>query len=294
MFYRMFLLVLLLALGSPERGAGLMTFDHGTITPEAAAAQEQAYGIKGLAALLANPQRSGSRWINGNETIYYAAGNAGMQQLIDGYARLRLRDHVIYLRPAAASSQPNLDLPTGNVQLNFVGGMARHFLREQHPAQTHEPSLTLCLEPEHYREQIKALRMPIHVVVFNSIEPGTATQSLPTPRKAYIAQVACAGESNSIETDRQINVTLWRQGEPEGLVVGQADMRGEFVAAFSEAEIAALSEGRMWLTGNAYRSGSFASPGDPHIPVENLAPIDDSHIGPRPTAILPLARMRVE
>ena len=56
---------------------------------------EQPGWAAGLVDVLGHDSRVYSIWVNGNENYYFDARPEQVKELIDGYSKIRLRDHVI-------------------------------------------------------------------------------------------------------------------------------------------------------------------------------------------------------
>ena len=65
-------------------------------------------------------------------------------------------------------------------------------------------------------------------------------------------------------------IALWEQDSPDGIRLAEVTTKGLLFAAFSEDELAALKQGRSWLTMTVGNQGAGAKKDDPRFPADQL------------------------
>lgn len=229
-----------------------MAFEHFGPDKEATA---QPHWQHGLVELVRYPARVYSIDINGNETYHYKASHQQIQEMIDLFSKMRLRDHHVVLssKPPQVTSFKK-DTIHYNVSLHAVNGIALWYAREQYSKGTPidlplSPRLTLYLNPDD--PAVQSLVWPKHLIIENQLG-GIEIPSLhlAPERKLYHGGFKFADESPSSDFVAQMNarITLWEQGYEHGINLSTVSNKGTYFCLLSDQEMAALREGSSHLT----------------------------------------------
>jgi len=233
---------------------------------------------KGLVELARHPSRVYSIWVNGNETFYFDATPVQTQELVDLFANSRLRDHLVVLKQPRTTVQTfgKQSIPY-NVSLQIVEGIALWHTRRQfingHPAPLPmTPVLTVYVDVVS-----KPLsRIPSHenIVIQNEIQGIEVPSPKKLPeRKTYHGAMEFKDGSplSDFVTQMQGQITLWEEGEAEGIKMDKVSNQGRFFCRFSDQEMQDLKSGESFLTWTIGNYLVKPTRQDQRFPIERLA-----------------------
>jgi hypothetical protein len=136
-----------------------------------------------------------------------------------------------------------------------------------------EPVVELTIYAGADRSLLQQLKLPDQAIVECAIEGVDLKGKQTKPQR----QVWCGAvqfddgqPANDWQHGVRNRVTLWEQGCPDGITLAEVTSKGLFRAAFSEDELAALKQGRSWLTIKAGNWGAVAEKDDPRFPADKL------------------------
>jgi len=209
----------------------------------------------GWASGLVEVPRHGSRvysiWVNGAEAFYFNAEMEGVADLVRSFSKIRLRDHIVEVK----AGEPEIKSLRGrafeyNVSFNVASGIALHRrFRKVVPAETFEPVLTVHVRNARERAALEALEWPDNVIIRNSVSGLSLTSQVQEPKRLlWYASVKFEDGTPAFARKMSTTVTLWEKGQSLGFDLGRVSYKGQFLAAFSDKEIARLKSGDMWLT----------------------------------------------
>ena len=125
----------------------------------------------GLTALLRHETRVYSIWVNGNENFYFQADTKQLNELIQLFSKLRLRDHQLAIKAGRAQRSPFRGAPIAyNVNLHVLSGIALAVHRQEGTASTFEPTLTLHLDPEEDAKLLRQISIPDNIILRNELK----------------------------------------------------------------------------------------------------------------------------
>lgn len=206
----------------------------------------------GMIDILDHDSRVYSIWVNGNENFYFAATPKEIQDLIELYSEIRLRDHVVVIKEGIPEvSSFGDDQIKYNVNFHYLGGIARSVRRGDAKAETYEPTLTIYVDPETQADLSQQIRIPSNVILKSDSDTweGGGRNTVPK-RELWYANIVFDDQepATDFESGLSTRVTLWEEGEEEGIRLGGVNRTGQFKTPFSEGEIARLKNGELWLT----------------------------------------------
>ena len=168
------------------------------------------------------------------------------------YSEIRLRDHVVWIKKGAPTVGTfNGEKIEYNVQLHFLEGIALHMTRAEGKAKTHEPYLTIHVDPKVDGAVLERLPLPENIILkgdFGKV-PVKGRKREPT-RKLWHAEVQFDDGAPAVDFEGgiQTEVAMWEEGEEHPIYLGKVNHEGFWNAAFSDAEIESLDRGEGWLT----------------------------------------------
>ena len=241
----------------------------------------------GTSEILSHASRVYSVGGNGDERTYFHSTPEQTAELIKAYSDMQLREHLLFVKRSASRK----DVKTfggvkveHNAQFQLFDGFARFRMRQEGKAETHEPTLTIYVDPAKPDDlvQLKKISVRDHVIVESEFEDWPKSKATREARRNWHATVQFrdGGPAVDFEGGVQTTVTLWERDWKRGIQLGQLSNKGKFRAAFSEREIEALKAKTAWLTltvGNYLKKANRDQ--DPILPWQNLA-LDEAEAPP--------------
>ena len=271
MIRRCFLVALLGCLCCARICLGLAEERVGPV-PDAVAQAEFPAGITNL---LRHESRVYSIWVNGNEHFHYQAGAKQVNELIQHFSKMQMRDHVLTIKAGRVQSTSfSGDSISYNVDLHVLGGIALAVHKQRGEPHTHEPTLTIHADPTKDADLLKELTLPDNIILKNEIASfprmGKATQPMREVRYAHVQfdnDTPAADFAHGVST----HVTLWAMGQEDGIRLGKVDHKGYFHAPFSAQEMKNFEEGRRWITLTVGNWATAAQRDHPRLDANKLA-----------------------
>jgi hypothetical protein len=229
---------------------------------------------KDIVELLRHRCRVYSIWVNGNEEFYFNATPEDVNELVTHFSRARMRDHEVMVaserRPVKTFNGDPIDY---NVSLQIVAGIALFMAREGRAGTELplEPRLTIRVGDN--VSLLEKVVWPENLAVTNEVAGLSVPSGRVRPkREVYYGRLEFADGSPPQEFVTGVNsrITLWEQGEPNGIEVGHVNNQGYFSVLLSEREMADLRAGRIWLTATIGNYLTEARKTDHRIPSESL------------------------
>lgn len=204
----------------------------------------------GIVGIPRHPSRVYSMWVSGNESFYFDCKVEEINELLAAFAKARIRDHIVQIRPGMAEATTFGDQKIAyNVKLQIVAGIALFFAREKTRDDLPlEPRLTILTGDD--PTLVDQLTWPENVIVETEI-PGVVVNphNRKPKRQRYYGLCELADGSPPVEFVKvKSEITLWEQEEPNGINVGSINNKGTFMVLLSDAELADLRQGKTWLT----------------------------------------------
>lgn len=229
-------------------------------------------GFKGIVEPLKHPSRVYSRWVNGNENFYFKATPDEINELLDLFSKVRMRDHEVWIKPGTetVTSFAN-DVFDYNVSLQIISGIALALHPDKDAAETFEPRLTIYVGND--LAMLKRLKLPDNAIVHCKIEGAEVKGKLAKPsRKNWYACVQFDDSTPAVDMEHGLRtqITLWEDAFTDGIPLGNVDRDGTFKAVFSEQELAELKSGKTWLTMTVGNQLTQPKTSDPKFPAALL------------------------
>lgn len=205
----------------------------------------------GIVELPRHPSRVYSYWVNGNENWYFMATSEQVNELITLFAKARMRDHEVWIKPNKPKVQSfNKQTIDCNVHLRILDGIALDVSRQEGAPDTFEPDLTIYVDGD--ATWVRDLQIPDNIILYSDID-GLVLKSKKTKpdRICMYGQVQLKGQDYYTEYQKggfAVRLTLWEKGINDGINVGQVDYKGYLKVPFSDEELASLMNGDSWLT----------------------------------------------
>ena len=213
---------------------------------------EQGGWAPGIIELFRHEARVYSVWVNGGEYVYFKADHTELQELVTHFANSRMRDHHIIISPETpAVSAFDKTKIAYNIKLEVLSGIALHFTRDKGGAETHEPTLTIYVDPATAVERLNGLKVPEHVILTNKLKDSPIKTSAVKPeRKLWHAEMRFDNDTPAVDFESGVStiLTYWEKESERGIEIGAVDHEGFFNAPFSEAEMEGLAQGDSWIT----------------------------------------------
>ncbi|MBN2183496.1 MAG: hypothetical protein JW715_16415 [Sedimentisphaerales bacterium] len=211
--------------------------------------------------------------VNGNENIYFKATIEEINEIISLFSKARMRDHIVRIRAGKGKTQTFQKIEIEyNVQLQIVGGIvlsvARENPRDDLPL---EPELTILTGDDN--SLLSKLKWPENLIVESEIPGVSINPDITEPKRdVYYGLCEFADGSPPVEFVKGVNsrVTLWEQGEPNGINIGRIDNKGYCKLLFSDTELDDLRKDKTWLTITIGNWLVEAKKNDMRLPVEML------------------------
>ena len=228
----------------------------------------------GLVNVVRHESRVYSFWVNAVDNFFFDAETEQIQELIDLYSRVRLRDHVIRIVNEGGQIQSfhgkKFDC---TVRLNVLAGGVSHPDQRESPHDTFEPVLTVYLGGLNVADFFEEMQIPGHVILETGLLDWSWFKGRSRPeRKDWFAKVQFDDGRPAADFEHRVRtkVVLWERGIEEGIHVGDVASNGQFKAPFSEEEIERLKSGNAWLTLNVGNNPEQVSRENERLGVESL------------------------
>ncbi|MEZ6061372.1 MAG: hypothetical protein R3C19_13590 [Planctomycetaceae bacterium] len=241
----------------------------------------------GLVELPRHGSRVYSLWVNGNDTFYFNAKPDDVTDLITKFSKVRLRDHVVRLVPGdpTVASFKKQEFAY-NVSLNVLGGIALWHTKTTDPQpQTYEPVLTVYVAGEQQQKALQEYAWPESIVIQNDVADWDLSSQAKQPFRKLLHAVIQFDDGKpavDFESGMSTTVTLWEKDQEHGFDLGTVGNEGQFTAAFSLDELAALKKGDLWLTMTVGNYTVKPKPADPRLDVDSFAFTPD---GAKPVSV---------
>lgn len=227
----------------------------------------------GIEAIPQRLSRVYSIWVNGNETFYFQAAAAEVNDLVARFSKARIRDHEIAIVGGKGEVKTFKGDPIEfNVSLQIVAGIALFMARERGASNLPlEPKLTLYVGDDH--AILDKVIWPKNVIVSSEVPSLSIPTGRTKPeRQTYYGRLEFADGSPPVEfvSGLSSRITLWESREPNGICVGSVNNQGYFSVLLSDREMADLRAGNIWLTVTISNYLTKARKTDQRIPVERL------------------------
>lgn len=228
----------------------------------------------GILDILGHPSRVYSFWVNGNETFYFQSKPAEMQELILAYSRLHLRDHVLFVQAGPKDTGTfKKDRIGYNLQFHLLDGIALAMTRQEDPGNTHEPTLTILVDPVADATWLRSLELPPAMIIENGLTNIVIKSRATRPeRQVWHARVQFDDGAPAADFEHGVSarITLWENEVKTGVPLGSVSHLGAFQAAFSNREIEHLRSGHSHLTLTTGNAMTAVQRSHPRLPIERL------------------------
>jgi len=230
---------------------------------------------KGLVEIVRHPSRVYHLNWSGALFYYFQATPAEINEFLAHFAKARLRDHVIRIEPAGTNTVKSFNGTTiaYNVRLQIVQGHTLAVMREKEMNGSVEPVVELTIHVGADRSLLQQLKLPDQAIVECAIE-GVNLKGKKTKPQRQVWCGAVQFDDGRVADDWEhgvyTRIALWEQDSPDGIRLAEVTTKGLFFAAFSEDELAALKQGRSWLTMTVGNQGAGAKKDDPRFPADQL------------------------
>ena len=229
--------------------------------------------FKGIVGPLKHPSRVYSRWVNGNENFYFKATPDEINELLDLFSKVRMRDHEVWIKPGTETVKSSADnVFDYNVSLQIISGIALALHPDKDTAETFEPRLTVYVGDD--PALLKQLKLPDNAIVHCEIERAEIKGKATKPsRKNWYGCVQFDDSTPAVDMEHGLStqVTLWDNAFGDGIPLTDVDRDGTFKAVFSEEELADLKRGKTWLTMTVGNRLTQPKKSDPRFPAALLA-----------------------
>lgn len=273
-------LVMLVMLSVAWPGYGMGQEAWGPDSDRGHPTTEQTDWPTGIAEVPRHDSRVYSWWVNGNEHFFFDANPDEVNELIGRFSKARMRDYEIWLKPGKGETKSFDRKTVGyNVELQIVAGIVGYVKKEEAPAETHEPVLTVYVDPDGDGGLLDELRIPDNIILHNEVPGSTLSAEATKPKRSvWYAQVQFEEGSPAVDFDHgvQTYATLWEKDIEDGIKLGRIDRNGYFSAALSEWEIADLKTANAWITLTVGNWATKPTRHDPWLDVEYLTQDKDS------------------
>lgn len=237
----------------------------------------------GIIKLLEHESRVYSIWVNGNENFYFKASQDEINELIQRFSQMRMRDHELRIKVGKKHVKPfDGEQIAYNVNFHLLEGIALFMTRMGEGPQTNEPTLTLYLDPADDQVLVDRLTIPDHIIINSEVDliesKGEATKP---ERQVWCALVQFDDASPAADFEQGLStkVMFWEKDVKDGVKLGEVDRKGHFHAAFSDKEIGDLKAGDAWLTLTVGNWLTQARRDHPKLGVEKLV-LDQTKVQP--------------
>lgn len=229
----------------------------------------------GMATIVDHDSRVYHRWVNGSESHYFLMAESEIPEMLRAFSRLRLRDHVVTVKPGLQTAKSfHGQETTYNVAYHYWGGIARHMRQREPDAVTHEPTLTICVDPKADRSWWTDAKLPDNLIINSEVDDWPARGAAAPKRRLWHARVQFqdGGPAADFENRIATRVNWWDPASGSGIYLGQVDYQGKFRVALSDQEIAQLKSGENWITLTVGDLMAAPQANHPRLPLESLSP----------------------
>jgi len=227
---------------------------------------------KNIVEVVRHPSRVYSRWVNGGEGFYFHATPAEINQLVALFANARMRDHEIRIETGSNTVKAFDGTTHGyNVCLDILDGISLAVTREKEMEGTLEPVLTIYAGAD--RSLPQQLKLPDQAIVKCDIADVNLKGKRTQPkRQTWYGAVQFDDDQPASDNEHGVStcITFWEEASPDGILLDRVSNKGFFHGVFSEDELAALKQGRSWLTMTVGNRQSAAKKDDPRFPADKL------------------------
>ena len=247
---------------------------------------------KGLVEIVRHPSRVYLYDWSGALFYYFQASPAQINEFVERFAKAPMRDHVIRIEPAGTNTVKSSNGTTSSIRIDaeqqemgtntvtsFNGTTIAYNVRLQivpgysRAAESLETVAELTIYVVKDRSLLQQLKLPDQAIVECAIKGMNLKGKQTRPKR----QVWCGAvqfddgkPANDWEHGVYTRITLWEQDSPDGITLAQVTSKGLFNAAFSDDELAALRQGRSWLTIMVGNQGAVAKKDDLRFPSGKL------------------------
>ena len=229
----------------------------------------------GTVELLRQESRVYSSWVNGNEHFYFNASPDEINKLIGLFSKTRMRDHELWIKTGKQQvTSATGDKISYNVNFHVLGGLALGMPRRDESPNTHEPTLTVYIDPSADQALFQQITLPGNIILNSEVAKSPLQGKATKPkRKAWHAQVQFDDSTPAADVEHELStkIALWEKDIKECIHLGKVGHDGYFSTAFSDKEIANLKTGRSWLTMTVGHWLTEAKIDDPKLSAEGLA-----------------------
>ena len=228
---------------------------------------------KGIYEITNLDSREYSIWVNGNENFYFQSTVEEINEMINLFSKVAIRDHIVQIRSDKGTTKTFRDIKIGyNVRLQLVEGIALFMTREeQRESLPLEPCMSILTDGDN--SIIEKLKWPDNIIIENFIPEIPVKSKMQKPKRDYyygLLEFADGSPSQEFVSGVNSRITLWQKDNENGINVGSVNNKGYFNILFSEEEIANMKTGKTWLTFTIANFLTEVKKTDQKFPVEKL------------------------
>ena len=191
---------------------------------------------KGIVELTRHDSRIYSIGGMGGDDFYFQADPNQVNELLALFSKSRMRDHEVWIKAGTGKRKKTLkDSFNYNVGLQIAVGK--------------EPQLTIFAGDD--LEWLEQFELGKNIILHCDIKDCSISSPAVIPeRKMWFGKVKHKDgkwESNH-ELGIKTRITLWQDDFKDGVNVGRVGINGAISIAFSDEEMTALKNGKIWLT----------------------------------------------
>lgn len=228
---------------------------------------------KGLVDIVRHPSRVYCYDWSGTMFHYFQATPAEINEFVQHFAKAPIRDHVLRIEPAVSNTVTafNGTAIAYNALLHIEPDYSQSGYFRFGGAFETRAELTIYIGTD--RSLLQQLKVPDQIIVECAIEGVNLKGQQTKPQRQFwcgAVQFDDGQPANDWAHGIYTRITLWEKDSPDGITLSQVTTNGLFRAAFSENELAALRQGRSWLTLKTGNWGAEAKKDDPRFPAGKL------------------------
>ncbi|MBN1975413.1 MAG: hypothetical protein JW787_17385 [Sedimentisphaerales bacterium] len=228
---------------------------------------------KGIYEITNLDSREYSIWVNGNENFYFNGDVEEINEMINLFSKVAIRDHVVQILSDKGTTKTFGGVEIGyNVRLQLVEGIALFMTREeQRESLPLEPCLSILTGGDN--SIIEKLKWPDNIIIEKFIPEIPVKSKMQQPKRDYyygLLEFADGSPSQEFVSGVKSRITLWQKDVNDGINIGDVNNKGYFTILLSEVELANLKTGKMWLTCTIANYLTEAKKTDQKFPVEML------------------------
>ena len=196
--------------------------------------------------ILTHPSRVYSIDVNGSQRIYYNANAEALAELVQRFAKIRQRDHLVILKVSEKSEVTSSDGKTFgyNVDFHLPGALMLHMQRlENEKASTFDPALTISIASDEQLSLFDDIKWPESVIARNEIPNLKIASQGPVPkRKLWHTKINFEDGKPAVDFEAgvQTRIAMWERGNPLEFDLGNVTHKGTFSVALSDEEVAKI------------------------------------------------------